>query len=160
MKSVTDLWLFSQKHQLVSITMTEDRPYHSITIAKQHSDNNENHCWMLHTTCNLHCNCEKKETLWTLRIFVQLNLDMVVSWSYLPFAGARRSRARLYYIKLDPITNNIIVILYEIISVPILPRNQSNGVARCQKVCVCGGGGGGGGGTQTRDLCTFGKEPI
>ena len=32
-----------------------------------------------------------------------------------------------------------------------------------KSVCVCvggGGGGGGGGGTQTRDLCTFGKEPI
>ena len=34
------------------------------------------------------------------------------------------------------------------------------------RVCVCyqkvgwGGGGGGGGGTQTRNLCTFGKEPI
>ena len=30
-------------------------------------------------------------------------------------------------------------------------------------MCVCGGGGGGGGeggGTQTRNLCTFGKEPI
>ena len=30
-----------------------------------------------------------------------------------------------------------------------------SGVAMCQKV-----GGGGGGGTQTRDFCTFGKEPI
>ena len=35
----------------------------------------------------------------------------------------------------------------------------SNGVARCQKVGG-GGGGGGGVGTQTRDFCTFGKEPI
>ena len=34
-----------------------------------------------------------------------------------------------------------------------------SGVARCPKVCVCVGGGGGGG-TDTRDLCTFGKEPI
>ena len=33
-----------------------------------------------------------------------------------------------------------------------------SGVGRCQKVCVCGGGGGGG--IQTRNLCTFGKEPI
>ena len=42
-----------------------------------------------------------------------------------------------------------------------------SGVGTCQKcvcVCVCVGGGGwgqgGGGGTQTRNLCTFGKEPI
>ena len=33
--------------------------------------------------------------------------------------------------------------------------SNSSGVRRCQKV-----GGGGGGGTQTRNLCTFGKEPI
>ena len=33
---------------------------------------------------------------------------------------------------------------------------QDNGVGRCQKV----GGGGGGGGTHTRNLRTFGKEPI
>ena len=32
-----------------------------------------------------------------------------------------------------------------------------SGVGRCQKVCV---GGGGGGGTHTRNVCTFGKEPI
>ena len=36
--------------------------------------------------------------------------------------------------------------------------NLCSGVAMCQK--VGGGGGGGGGGTQTRDFCTFGKEPI
>ena len=30
------------------------------------------------------------------------------------------------------------------------------GAKKC--VCVCGGGGGGG--TQTRNLCTSGKEPI
>ena len=35
--------------------------------------------------------------------------------------------------------------------------SQFSGVGRCQKVV---GGGGGGGGTQTRDLSTFGKEPI
>ena len=35
-----------------------------------------------------------------------------------------------------------------------------SGVGRCQKVCVCGGGGGGGGGTETRNLCTFGKERV
>ena len=33
-------------------------------------------------------------------------------------------------------------------------ENIISGVARCQKVW------GGGGDTQTRDLCTFGKEPI
>ena len=39
----------------------------------------------------------------------------------------------------------------------LMVHTIGSGVGRCQKV---GGGVGGGGGTQTRNLCTFGKEPI
>ena len=36
--------------------------------------------------------------------------------------------------------------------------SQRRRPGRCQKVCVCVGGGGGG--TQTRNVCSFSKEPI
>ena len=38
-------------------------------------------------------------------------------------------------------------------------RKVPKSVCVCVCVCVCGGGGGGGL-THTRNLCTFGKEPI
>ena len=47
------------------------------------------------------------------------------------------------------------VCMYVFIYIYIYIYIYISGVGRCQKVC-----GGGGGGTQTRNLYTFGKEPI
>ena len=54
----------------------------------------------------------------------------------------------------------IIIVVVVIIRYNIIQWRRKVPKSVC--VCVCGGGGGGGvgGGTQTRNLCTFGKEPI
>ena len=57
-------------------------------------------------------------------------------------------------------TSSIINVLYRYIYVPIYIYLNRTVIYQWRRKVPKSGGGGGGGGTQTRKICTFGKEPI